>query len=609
MGYGVQKKSVLTSSVSRVVSEDLDEGHPTNLQNALKGKVSGVTIISDSGQPGAGSKIRIRGTSTINDSDPLYIVDGMPSENGIDHLNPTDIESVEILKDAASAAIYGARGANGVVLVTTKEGKKGQTTFDYEFTYGMQNPANKVSLTNAADYMMLINEMAANSGKDPYFTSPSKYDTDWQSVLQNTNAPVINHKASLSGGNDNSNYYISFGYLACLGETSGYGYVVVAAGTARILFQFDANQAGETGAFGVVPMAGEGEKAVTVLDKGKSYYGGFRFERIDGGASTVVNMVDQEDYIKGVIPYEMSPSWPLEALKAQAVCARTYVNGVNHSAYHFDVCTTTHCQVYKGTSGAGPVSDQAVEETAGLKIYYDGKCINGGAVYYSSNGGASEDVKNVWGTSHAYLKGKFDPYEADVANIAGNYRWSVSYTASELKTRLNDKLKEKGYTFGDIASVNIKQSEFGNVVEMQVIDSAGRSNTISRGDTIRSVLGTNSIHFTMVVSGGAKQEPGYMVAGAGSNAPDLEGLYALNGDGAVSSLPAQSYIITAEGVKPLEPVAGETVTGSGEATYTFSGTGWGHNVGMSQWGANAMAKRGYTYLDILQFYYTDITVE
>lgn len=213
VGYGVQKKSVLTSSVSRVVSEDLDEGHPTNLQNALKGRVSGVTIISDSGQPGAGSKIRIRGTSTINDSDPLYIVDGMPSENGIDHLNPTDIESVEILKDAASAAIYGARGANGVVLVTTKEGKKGQTTFDYEFTYGMQNPANKVSLTNAADYMMLINEMAANSGKDPYFTSPSKYDTDWQSVLQNRNAPVINHKASLSGGNDNSNYYISFGYL------------------------------------------------------------------------------------------------------------------------------------------------------------------------------------------------------------------------------------------------------------------------------------------------------------------------------------------------------------------------------------------------------------
>lgn len=100
VGYGVQKKSVLTSSVSRVSSEDLDIGNPTNLQNALKGKVSGVSIISNSGQPGAGSKIRIRGVSTINDSNPLFIVDGMPSENGIDNLNPSDIESVEILKDA-----------------------------------------------------------------------------------------------------------------------------------------------------------------------------------------------------------------------------------------------------------------------------------------------------------------------------------------------------------------------------------------------------------------------------------------------------------------------------------------------------------------------------
>ncbi len=213
VGYGVQKKSVLASSVSRVSSEDLDIGHPTNLQDALKGKVSGVSIISNSGQPGAGSKIRIRGISTINDSDPLYIVDGMPSENGIDNLNPSDIESVEILKDAASAAIYGARGSNGVVLVTTKEGKKGQAVLNYEFTYGIQNPSNKISLLGSEDYMMLINEQAANSGKNPYFTSASKYNTDWQEVLQNKNAPIVNHRVSLSGGNDNSNYYISFGYV------------------------------------------------------------------------------------------------------------------------------------------------------------------------------------------------------------------------------------------------------------------------------------------------------------------------------------------------------------------------------------------------------------
>lgn len=214
VGYGVQKKSVLTSAVSRVDSETLDEGHPTNIQNALKGKVSGVAITSESGQPGAGSKIRIRGISTINDSNPLFIVDGMPSENGIDNINPTDIESIEVLKDAASAAIYGSRGSNGVILVTTKTGKKGQAVLDYDFSYGIQNPANKVSLTNAAQYTSLINEMAANSGKSAYLPANPKYDTDWQDVLQNHNAPIVNHKLSLSGGDDYSNYYLSFAYLA-----------------------------------------------------------------------------------------------------------------------------------------------------------------------------------------------------------------------------------------------------------------------------------------------------------------------------------------------------------------------------------------------------------
>ena len=213
VGYGVQKKSVMSSAVSRVDSETLDEGHPTDINNALKGKISGVLIVSNSGQPGSGSKIRIRGTGTVNDSDPLYIVDGMPSENGIDYLNPSDIESIEVLKDAASAAIYGSRGANGVILVTTKEGAKGKTTLTYDFSYGISNPAKKVQLLNSEEYKILINEMAVNSGKVPYITDTPKYDTDWQEVMQNKNAPVINHRLSLSGGDDRSNYYLSFGLV------------------------------------------------------------------------------------------------------------------------------------------------------------------------------------------------------------------------------------------------------------------------------------------------------------------------------------------------------------------------------------------------------------
>jgi len=215
VGYGVQKKSVVTAAVSRVSSADLDLGSPTTVQNALKGKVSGVQITSNSGAPGGDSKIRIRGVGTVNNSDPLYVIDGMPSSNGINYLNPSDIESIEVLKDAASAAIYGARGANGVVLVTTKGGKSGKATFNYEFTYGFQNPEKKQKLMGSSDYQMMMNEMGKNFGRGDayYFPEPSEVETDWQDELTYDNAPIVNHRFSVSGGSDRSTYYASFGIV------------------------------------------------------------------------------------------------------------------------------------------------------------------------------------------------------------------------------------------------------------------------------------------------------------------------------------------------------------------------------------------------------------
>ena len=214
VGYGVQKKSVVTAAMSKVSADELNVGTPTSVSDVLKGKISGVAITAESGQPGTSSKIRIRGTGTVNDSDPLYIIDGMPSNNGIDYLNPSDIESIEVLKDAASAAIYGARGANGVVLVTTKKGSFQQkTTVNYEFTYGIQNPSKKIDLMNTEQYVMMMNEMAENSGLDPYFTSVPNVNTDWQDALTYNNAPIINHKLSVSGGGEHSTHYASFGYI------------------------------------------------------------------------------------------------------------------------------------------------------------------------------------------------------------------------------------------------------------------------------------------------------------------------------------------------------------------------------------------------------------
>ncbi len=216
VGYGVQKKSVITAAISRVNSNDLDLEKPTTVQNAMKGKVSGVQITSNSGAPGGDAKIRIRGIGTVNDSDPLYVIDGMPSSNGINYLNPSDIESIEILKDAASAAIYGARGANGVVLVNTKAGKSGKATFNYEFSYGIQNPSKKVDLMDSKEYQAMMNEMGSNAGRGNnfYFATPSSVDTDWQDAITYHNAPLVNHRFSVNGGNDHSSYYASFGIVS-----------------------------------------------------------------------------------------------------------------------------------------------------------------------------------------------------------------------------------------------------------------------------------------------------------------------------------------------------------------------------------------------------------
>ncbi|SET04843.1 TonB-linked outer membrane protein, SusC/RagA family [Draconibacterium orientale] len=216
IGYGVQKKSVVTAAISRITTDELNIEKPTNVQNAMKGKISGVQITSNSGQPGSNSKIYIRGVGTVNDASPLYVIDGMPSSNGINYLNPSDIASIEILKDAASAAIYGARGANGVVLVTTKSGKTNQkAVFSYEYSYGFQNPEKETNLLGSSDYQMLMNEMGKNSGRgdDFYFPTASDVNTKWQDVLTYDNAPIQNHKMSLSGGTEKSTYYASFSIL------------------------------------------------------------------------------------------------------------------------------------------------------------------------------------------------------------------------------------------------------------------------------------------------------------------------------------------------------------------------------------------------------------
>lgn len=219
IGYGTQKKSVVTGAISQVKASDLENMPVTRIEQSLQGRTSGLTITSSSGQPGDGATLRIRGTTSINNSEALYVVDGVQVGGGIDYLNQADIESIEVLKDAASAAIYGARAANGVIIITTKRGSKnGKMSVNYNTYLGTQAPSRKLDLLNATQFATLYNEAQLTANPNlpaPRFPNPAQYGvgTDWQGAVFNNSAKIQNHELSISGGNEKSTYYSSFGYF------------------------------------------------------------------------------------------------------------------------------------------------------------------------------------------------------------------------------------------------------------------------------------------------------------------------------------------------------------------------------------------------------------
>jgi TonB-dependent starch-binding outer membrane protein SusC len=214
VGYGTQRKATLTGAISSVRGKDLENIPNGRIEQALQGRVSGVTIMQNSGQPGSGSTIRVRGITTFNNNNPLWVVDGVVVDaGGIGYLNQSDIESIEVLKDAASAAIYGTRAATGVILVTTKKGKSGKLSVSYNGYYGVSQPAKMLDLVNATQYAVLRNESAVAAGKDVIFPNVSAYGngTDWQKAIFNNSALRYLHEISFSGGTDRSTFYMSGG--------------------------------------------------------------------------------------------------------------------------------------------------------------------------------------------------------------------------------------------------------------------------------------------------------------------------------------------------------------------------------------------------------------
>ena len=210
VGYGTQRKRDVTGAVSTVQGNTLQQTPTPSVAQTLQGKVAGVQVTPSSGAPGSQAVIRIRGVGTLNNASPLYVVDGMMVDD-ISYLNPEDIASVEVLKDASATAIYGSRGANGVIIITTKKGTPSKNTqWSARGYVGTQSVLHKISLADAQQYAKLANELAANTGVPPYFANPSSVTggTNWQDAVFQS-APIQNYELTASGGSDRVTYYFS----------------------------------------------------------------------------------------------------------------------------------------------------------------------------------------------------------------------------------------------------------------------------------------------------------------------------------------------------------------------------------------------------------------
>lgn len=332
------------------------------------------------------------------------------------------------------------------------------------------------------------------------------------------------------------------GFNICFGEDKNFAYhysMLEEAMTVTTAGEDDYN-------LGVNFTLTEGQIAIrpargVISVNGVPYRGFILLKREANKPMTVINVVDIESYLYSVVGKEMSPSWNIEALKAQAVCARTFVfkNLGKYKSYGFDLCTTQASQVYGGINAEHPSTIRAVDETAYKVIRYNGKACE--VFYFSSSGGITESVENVWGTAFQHLKSVEDPYENP--NEATRYTWDKTFTKEEIK----EILEKKSIKIGDITNVEVTETApSGRAVELTFTGTEGEYKALR--EKARTIL----------------------------------------------SLSSQLYTVT-----PAED----------NSTYLFEGGGWGHAVGMSQWGAKAMADNGFTYKEILEFYFTDVEVE
>lgn len=324
---------------------------------------------------------------------------------------------------------------------------------------------------------------------------------------------------------------------------------------------------------------------------GTKYRGSIILKKDSSGLLTVINHVDLEDYIASVIAVEMSPSFNIEALKAQAVCARTYAlkNMNKHSSRGFDLCASVDCQAYKGVSVESETTNRAARETAGVVMKYDGQIID--AVYSATSGGYTEDVKYVWGSNIPYLKAVEDKYESK--SVYGS-SWEKELSVEKATEIMNNK----GYELGTITNIEVTEStEHGTATKLVVTGTEGEKIFTKEG--CRLAFGTVTLSQAFTVT-------------AKSSETKAEPLYTCDG----KKISGNVTVVTGKGTKKIN-LKGVTLLGNTKKDYAgsvngpvtgfvFTGRGYGHLVGMSQNGANGMAGAGFSYEEILKHYYKGI---
>lgn len=325
----------------------------------------------------------------------------------------------------------------------------------------------------------------------------------------------------------------------------------------------------------------------------KPYRGGIEL-LYGGGSITVINLINIDDYVKGVIAREMPSHWAIEALKAQAVCARNYaVTSLNkHSSYGFDLCDNTNCQVYGGVNAETESTVRAVDETKGVYLMYDGGLAE--TYFYSCNGGYTSESKYVWGTHVPYLIAKEDIYENE--DECSKYNWKLTFTANEIK----EKLLAMGVEIGDIVDIEITDATDSNqVYGLKITGTNGEKTYVN--DKARGALGSGvllSQRYTVDVE--VESDVQYVALTSKDKAEPCKLLFAYGADKNNVPIKSTPSVISGNGKSTMP----ETTK-----SYSFNGHGWGHGLGMSQYGAKGMADKGHTYDEILKFYYTGTYLE